>query len=123
MAIAFLFPGQGAQTPGFLGRLPAHPRVQAALDEASAVLGRDARLLDSSRALESTVGVQLSALVAGVAVLWALEAEGVVGVQLVEKSHMMGSHVIEFLAVGTAVHPISDDHSLALPQMTLSLDH
>ena len=53
----------------------------------------------------------------------ALEAEGVVGVQLVEKSHMMGSHVIEFLAVGTAVHPISDDHSLALPQMTLSLDH
>jgi uncharacterized protein YbjQ (UPF0145 family) len=52
-----------------------------------------------------------------------LGAEGIVGVQLVEKSHMMGSHVIEFLAVGTAVRPISDQHSLASPQMTLSLDH
>ena len=51
-----------------------------------------------------------------------LGAEGVVGVQLVEKSHMMGSHIIEFLAVGTAVRPISGEHSLALPQLTLSLD-
>jgi len=77
MAIAFLFPGQGAQTPGFLARLPAHPRVQAALDEASAVLGRDARTLDTPQALASTVGMQLSGLVAGVAVMRALEAEGV----------------------------------------------
>ena len=52
-----------------------------------------------------------------------LGAEGVVGVQLVEKSHMMSSHIIEFLAVGTAVRPMSGDHSLALPQLTLSLDH
>ncbi|MGA2835615.1 MAG: heavy metal-binding domain-containing protein [Acidimicrobiales bacterium] len=51
-----------------------------------------------------------------------LGAEGVVGVQLVEKSHMMSSHIIEFLAVGTAVRPIAGDHALALPQLTLSLD-
>jgi uncharacterized protein YbjQ (UPF0145 family) len=50
-------------------------------------------------------------------------AEGVVGVQLEEKSHMMGSHVIEFLAVGTAVLPIPGQEPLASPQMILSLDH
>ncbi|MGH9102177.1 MAG: heavy metal-binding domain-containing protein [Acidimicrobiales bacterium] len=51
-----------------------------------------------------------------------LGAEGIVGVQLVEKSHFWGSHVIEFLAVGTAVRPIRPDHVIAQPQMVLSLD-
>jgi uncharacterized protein YbjQ (UPF0145 family) len=51
-----------------------------------------------------------------------LEAEGIVGVQLVEKSHFWGSHVIEFLAVGTAVKPLRPDHVIAQPQMVLSLD-
>ncbi len=51
-----------------------------------------------------------------------LGAEGIVGVQLVEKSHFWGSHVIEFLAVGTAIRPIRDDHVIERPQMTLSLD-
>jgi uncharacterized protein YbjQ (UPF0145 family) len=32
-----------------------------------------------------------------------LEAEGVVGVTLSEKSHGWGSHVIEFFAIGTAI--------------------
>jgi uncharacterized protein YbjQ (UPF0145 family) len=49
-------------------------------------------------------------------------AEGIVGVQLVEKSHFWGSHVIEFLAIGTAVRPIRADHVIAQPQMVLSLD-
>jgi uncharacterized protein YbjQ (UPF0145 family) len=52
----------------------------------------------------------------------ALDAEGIVGVQLVEKSHFWGSHVIEFLAIGTAVRPIRPDHRIAPPQMVLSLD-
>ena len=39
-----------------------------------------------------------------------LGAEGIVGVQLIEKSHFWGSHVIEFLAIGTAVRPIRADH-------------
>jgi uncharacterized protein YbjQ (UPF0145 family) len=49
-------------------------------------------------------------------------AEGIVGVQLVEKSHFWGSHVIEFLAIGTAVRPIKVDHVIEPPQMVLSLD-
>lgn len=77
MKIAFLFPGQGAQTPGFLHRLPAHAAVQATLQEASAVLGRDALELDTEVALRSTVAVQLAGLVAGVAVARALQADGV----------------------------------------------
>lgn len=51
-----------------------------------------------------------------------LGAEGIVGVQLVEKSHFWGSHVIEFLAIGTAVRPIRADHVIDQPRMVLSLD-
>lgn len=52
-----------------------------------------------------------------------LGAEGIVGVQLVEKSHFWGSHVIEFLAIGTAVRPIRADHVIQPPTMVLTLDH
>ncbi|MHB8263833.1 MAG: heavy metal-binding domain-containing protein [Acidimicrobiales bacterium] len=51
-----------------------------------------------------------------------LGAEGIVGVQMVEKSHFWGSHVIEFFAVGTAIRPIRDNHIIEKPQMMLSLD-
>ena len=51
-----------------------------------------------------------------------LGAEGIVGVQLVERSHFWGSHVIEFLAIGTAVRPLRADHVIASPQMVLTLD-
>ena len=51
-----------------------------------------------------------------------LGAEGVVGVQLVEKSHFWGSHVIEFFAIGTAVRPLRSDHVITQPQMVLTLD-
>lgn len=50
-----------------------------------------------------------------------LGAEGIVGVQLIEKSHFWGSHVIEFLAVGTAVRPIRQDHEIPRPQLVLDL--
>jgi uncharacterized protein YbjQ (UPF0145 family) len=52
-----------------------------------------------------------------------LGAEGIVGVQLVEKSHFWGSHVIEFLAIGTAVRPIRADHVIDPPVMVMTLDH
>lgn len=52
----------------------------------------------------------------------ALGAEGIVGVQLIEKSHFWGTHVIEFFAIGTAVRPISRDHVITEPQMVLTLD-
>jgi uncharacterized protein YbjQ (UPF0145 family) len=53
-----------------------------------------------------------------------LGAEGIVGVQLVEKSHMFGSHVIEFLAVGTAVRSIANNNEdVSPPVLTLGLDN
>jgi uncharacterized protein YbjQ (UPF0145 family) len=52
-----------------------------------------------------------------------LGAEGIVGVQLVEKSHMWSNHVIEFLAIGTAVRPFAGHSGLHAPVLTLSLDH
>jgi uncharacterized protein YbjQ (UPF0145 family) len=52
----------------------------------------------------------------------ALGAEGIVGVQLIEKSHFWGSHVIEFLAIGTAVRPIRQDHVIPQPTMMMTLD-
>jgi malonate decarboxylase epsilon subunit len=76
MRVALLFPGQGAQTPGFLHRLPPHPAVETTLTEATRILGLDLEGLDSAPALESTVTVQLGTLVAGVAAARALEAEG-----------------------------------------------
>jgi malonate decarboxylase epsilon subunit len=78
MSIAYLFPGQGAQTSGFLHRLPEHPAVNSTLEEAAAVLGMDVMSLDSAAALASTVAVQIGLLIAGVAVMRALSHEGLV---------------------------------------------
>jgi malonate decarboxylase epsilon subunit len=76
VSAAYLFPGQGAQTPGFLHGLPEHPAVKRTLDEAAAALGTDVLTLDSAQALLSTRNVQLSVLVAGVAIARALAQEG-----------------------------------------------
>jgi uncharacterized protein YbjQ (UPF0145 family) len=51
----------------------------------------------------------------------AASAEGIVGVQLVERSHGWGSHVIEFFAVGTAVIPTRADHVIQPPATVLPL--
>ena len=77
MSIALLFPGQGAQSPGFLHRLPEHPVVRTTLDQASEILGEDVLTLDSAEALSSTVAVQLTTLVAGIAIWRVLGEEGV----------------------------------------------
>jgi malonate decarboxylase epsilon subunit len=73
--LALLFPGQGAQTDGFLHRLPAHQAVRDTLDEASQVLGIDVLTLDTPDALRSTVAVQIGLTVAGVATARALADE------------------------------------------------
>jgi uncharacterized protein YbjQ (UPF0145 family) len=52
----------------------------------------------------------------------ALQARGVVGVDLSERSHGWGSHVIEFFAVGTAVVPTREGHEIPSPNLVLSLD-
>jgi uncharacterized protein YbjQ (UPF0145 family) len=51
-----------------------------------------------------------------------VQAEGIVGTQIQEKSHGWGSHVIEFFAVGTAIIPIAADHHIPPPQMVLTLN-
>lgn len=73
--LALIFPGQGAQTDGFLHRLPPHRTVRDTLDEASHVLDVDVLTLDTPDALRSTVAVQIGLTVAGVAITRALAAE------------------------------------------------
>jgi malonate decarboxylase epsilon subunit len=78
MSVLFTFPGQGAQKPGMLHALPAHAETTRTLEEAAKALGRDVLALDSADALRSTVAVQLSLLVAGVAMARVLAAHGAV---------------------------------------------
>jgi uncharacterized protein YbjQ (UPF0145 family) len=51
-----------------------------------------------------------------------LGAQGIVGAQIIERSHGWGSHVIEFFAVGTAIVPIAAEHQIPAPALTLSLN-
>jgi len=51
-----------------------------------------------------------------------LAAQGIVGVNINEDSRGWGSHVIEFFAVGTAIMPITADHQIPPPALTLSLN-
>ncbi|MBA1272891.1 malonate decarboxylase subunit epsilon [Stutzerimonas azotifigens] len=67
MSSLFAFPGQGAQKPGMLHRLPQKAQVLACLEQAGEALGEDALALDSEDALTSTRAVQLCLLIAGVA--------------------------------------------------------
>ena len=77
MTVAFLFPGQGAQSAGLLHRLPQHAEVSRTIEEASRILGRDVTALDNAEALRSTGAVQEALLIAGVATARALMAEHV----------------------------------------------
>jgi uncharacterized protein YbjQ (UPF0145 family) len=51
----------------------------------------------------------------------ALQAEGIVGVQLHEHNHGWGSHMIEFFAVGTAIVPHGDGRQIPAPTPVLDL--
>jgi uncharacterized protein YbjQ (UPF0145 family) len=50
-----------------------------------------------------------------------LDAEGIVGVQLNNLAHIWGGHTTEFFAIGTAVRPLRDDHTITKPTMVLPL--
>lgn len=76
MSTLWAFPGQGAQQPGMLHALPEAPVVQACIEQASAALGEDVRLLDSAEALQNTRAVQLCLLIAGVAAARVLNERG-----------------------------------------------
>jgi uncharacterized protein YbjQ (UPF0145 family) len=50
-----------------------------------------------------------------------VQAGGIVGTRIVERSHGWGSHVIEFFAIGTGVIPTSSDHTIEKPALVLPL--
>jgi malonate decarboxylase epsilon subunit len=77
MSPAFVFPGQGSQSPGMLHRLLNHPAVGSTLDEISEALHADVRDLDSQQCLNSDVSVQLALFSAGVATARALVEQDV----------------------------------------------
>lgn len=75
MNVAFVFPGQGAQTEGFLHRLPKHDEITKTLEEAGHILGLDVLSLDGPNELACTALVQQALVIAGVASARALLAE------------------------------------------------
>jgi len=50
-----------------------------------------------------------------------LQAEGIVGARIIERSHGWGSHVIEFFAIGTGVISTTQSHEIDRPQLVLPL--
>ncbi len=51
-----------------------------------------------------------------------LGATGIVGVDIEEGSHSWDEHIIEFLAVGTAIAPSQEAHHFDVPQAVISLN-
>jgi uncharacterized protein YbjQ (UPF0145 family) len=51
----------------------------------------------------------------------ALDAKGIVGVQIHETNHVWSSHVIEFLAIGTAIVGMDEAQSAEAPVAVLDL--
>ena len=50
-----------------------------------------------------------------------LQAGGIVGARILQKSHGLGAHVIEFFAIGTAVVTTSVEHEIEKPALVLPL--
>ena len=79
MTFAFVFPGQGSQSPGMLDAWGDNPVVQAVLQEASDALGQDLGKLiaqGSKEELALTTNTQPVMLTAGIACYRAWLAEG-----------------------------------------------
>ncbi|MFJ8015077.1 heavy metal-binding domain-containing protein [Streptomyces sp. NPDC096339] len=93
----------------------AHQRFSQVLNNA----GRNVELEPFTQALYEARELAMSRMQAEGR---ALEAEGIVAVQLRQHTHSWGSHTTEFFAIGTAVRPLRDDHVIDRPAMVLSLD-
>ena len=76
MSVLFTFPGQGAQRPGMLHRLPDHPETSRTIAETADALGEDPLQLDTVDAFASSFAVQICLLLAGVAMARVLAAHG-----------------------------------------------
>ena len=51
-----------------------------------------------------------------------LQAHGIIGASINERSHGWGTHIIEYFAIGTAVVSISETHQIQTPSLTLTLN-
>jgi malonate decarboxylase epsilon subunit len=76
MTVAFVYPGQGAQTRGMLSALPRVPEVDQTLAEADRLIPGGIGTLDSPTSLAQTVPSQLALLICGIAATRALAARG-----------------------------------------------
>jgi len=93
----------------------AHQRFTQVLGNA----GRNVEIEQFTQALYDARELAMSRMQAEAE---ALDAEGIVAVQLRQHSHTWGSHTTEFFAIGTAVRPLREDHVIDRPTMVLSLD-
>lgn len=82
-------------------------------------LGRNTELREYTQGLYTARELAMERMQAEAA---ELRAEGIVGVELLQHRHSWSGHVTEFFAVGTAVRPIRDDHTIPAPQLVLGLD-
>jgi uncharacterized protein YbjQ (UPF0145 family) len=92
----------------------AHQGIRQAMGQ----IGRNVEMSNYTQALYDARELALSRMQAEAE---SVQAEGIVGAQVKESSHGWGSHVVEYFAVGTAITPISNDHSIPTPTLTLPL--
>jgi uncharacterized protein YbjQ (UPF0145 family) len=86
----------------------------------SARLGRTTELTGFTQGMYSAREAAMSRMEAEAT---ELEAEGIVGVDIEESNHVWGSRVIEFLAIGTAVRPLSGNIDLPdIPNLVLPVE-
>lgn len=107
MKVAFLFPGQGSQSPEFLKNLPQSPAVEKVLETASEILNESVHDLDSKEALSSTKAVQLSLLISGVAAFKEFEASGI-------KPHFVAGHSVGAFSAAVAAGVIQFNDAVKL---------
>jgi uncharacterized protein YbjQ (UPF0145 family) len=82
-------------------------------------MGRNIEMQNYTQALYDARELALSRMQAEAATE---QAEGIVGVEIREHCHSWGFNVIEFLAVGTAVAPITAEHVTPAPSLVLTLN-
>jgi len=82
-------------------------------------LGRNVEMPNYTQALYNARELALERMQAEAE---SVQAHGIVGVQVQQANHGWNSHVMEFLAIGTAVVREAEPVSLPAPQLTLSLN-
>lgn len=110
MQIAFLFPGQGSQKPGFLYELPSCEAVGTLLEIAETTLNENVYDLHSEESLASTKAVQLSLLIGGVAAYKAFEAEGI-------KPDFVAGHSVGAFSAAVAAGAIAFEDALRIVRL------